>query len=180
MKGPMKWCAIPVLLVQVMSGGAKADFTSGNDLWDWCQANDPMKDALCTSYVLGAGETFQVLQVAKQVRFYCIAVSAPLAAADQPSTNVPTVTTVPPSATTPTGETAAPASSGPAKDFTEEDVNAAVKKTVDERSKDGVFIFHDPRLDEDLNLVYEQIKIVRGMEGYGWFANTIFHDKDEA
>src|SRR6516225_2337639 len=59
-------------------------------------------------------------------------------------------------------------------------VNAAVKKTVDERSKDGVFIFHDPRLDEDLNLVYEQIKIVRGMEGYGWFANTIFHDKDEA
>jgi hypothetical protein len=28
MKGPMKWCAIPVLLVQVMSGGAKADFTS--------------------------------------------------------------------------------------------------------------------------------------------------------
>jgi Ssp1 endopeptidase immunity protein Rap1a len=31
-----------------------------------------MKDALCTSYVLGAGETFQVLQVAKQVRFYCI------------------------------------------------------------------------------------------------------------
>jgi hypothetical protein len=68
----MKWCAIPVLLVQVMSGGAKADFTSGNDLWDWCQANDPMKDALRTSYVLGAGETFQVLQVAKQVRFYCI------------------------------------------------------------------------------------------------------------
>src|SRR6185437_6486911 len=72
MKGPMKWCAIPFLLVQVMSGGAKADFTSGNDLRDWCQANDPMKDALCTSYVLGAGETFQVLQVAKQVRFYCI------------------------------------------------------------------------------------------------------------
>src|ERR1041385_5612625 len=110
----------------------------------------------------------------------CFAVSAPLAAADQPPINVPTVTPVPPSATTPTGETAAPASSGPTKDFTEEDVNAAVKKTVDERSKDGVFIFHDPRLDEDLNLVYEQIKIVRGMEGYGWFANTIFHDKDEA
>jgi len=110
----------------------------------------------------------------------CFAVSAPLAAADQPPTNVPTVTPVPPSATTPTGETAAPASSGPTKDFTEDDVNAAVKKTVDERSKDGVFIFHDPRLDEDLNLVYEQIKIVRGMEGYGWFANTIFHDKDEA
>src|SRR6516164_2166979 len=112
----------------------------------------------------------------------CFAVSALVMAADQPPTNAPTATPASPSApaTTPTGETAAPASSGPTKDFTEEDVNAAVKKTVDERSKDGVFIFHDPRLDEDLNLVYEQIKIVRGMEGYGWFANTIFHDKDEA
>src|SRR6186997_1751585 len=52
----------------------------------------------------------------------CFAVSAPLAAADQPPTNVPTVTPVPPSATTPTGA-AAPASSGPTKDFTEDDVN---------------------------------------------------------
>jgi YHS domain-containing protein len=79
----------------------------------------------------------------------------------------------------PTGETAAPASSGPTKEFTEEDVNAAVKKIVDERSKDGAFLFHDPKLDEDLHLNFEQIKMVRGMEGYGWFANVIFHDKDE-
>src|SRR5262245_50460465 len=34
-------------------------------------------------------------------------------------------------------------------------------------------------LDQDLNLLYDQVKMVRGMEGYGWFANTIFHDKDE-
>ena len=40
-------------------------------------------------------------------------------------------------------------------------------------------MFHDPKLDADLNLIFEQVKIVRGMEGYGWFANTIFHDKDE-
>jgi YHS domain-containing protein len=79
----------------------------------------------------------------------------------------------------PAGETAAPAAKGPSKEFTEDDVNAAVKKTVDERSKDGVFVFHDPKLDEDLNLLFEQVKMVRGMEGYGWFANTIFHDKDE-
>jgi YHS domain-containing protein len=78
-----------------------------------------------------------------------------------------------------TAETAAPAAKGPSKEFTEEDVNAAVKKTVDERSKDGVFVFHDPKLDQDLNLLYDQVKMVRGMEGYGWFANTIFHDKDE-
>jgi YHS domain-containing protein len=65
-----------------------------------------------------------------------------------------------------------------AKEFTEEDVNARVAEVIAERSKDGAFVFHDPKLDADLNLVYEQIKIVRGMEGYGWFANTIFHDKD--
>ena len=53
------------------------------------------------------------------------------------------------------------------------------KKTIDERSKDGAFVFHDPKLDADLNLLFEQIKVVRGMTGYGWFANVIFHDKDE-
>jgi hypothetical protein len=65
------------------------------------------------------------------------------------------------------------------KEFGEEDVNAEVKKVVDAHSKDGTFVFHDPKLDTDLNLVMEQIKGVRGMEGYGWFANVIFHDKDE-
>ena len=57
--------------------------------------------------------------------------------------------------------------------------NKAVEEVIAERSKDGAFVFHDPKLDADLNLVFEQIKIVRGMEGYGWFANAIFHDKDE-
>src|ERR1700674_1764798 len=82
---------------------------------------------------------------------------------------------------------AAPAAAAPSggaakmsKTFTEDDVNAAVKKVVDEKTKDGAFVFHDPKLDADLNLNFEQIKVVRGMEGYGWFANVIFHDKDEA
>ena len=85
-------------------------------------------------------------------------------------------------------DSAAPAAAAPcrrrgqdrAKAFTEDDVNAAVKQVVDARSKDGTFVFHDPKLDADLNLVFDQIKIVRGMAGYGWFANVIFHDKDEA
>jgi hypothetical protein len=75
MKGPMKWCVVAALLVQVMSGGAKADFTSGNDLWDACQAEeakDPVRATFCISYIVGAGETFQVLQVVKAVSFYCI------------------------------------------------------------------------------------------------------------
>ncbi len=66
-----------------------------------------------------------------------------------------------------------------AADIGEAEVKQAVDKIIAERSKDGVFVFHDPKLDADLNLVFEQVKIVRGMSGYGWFANTIFHDKDE-
>ena len=42
---------------------------------------------------------------------------------------------------------------------TEEDVNKAVEATIADRSKDGAFVFHDPKLDADLNLVFEQIKI---------------------
>ena len=73
------------------------------------------------------------------------------------------------------------ASAGKAtKEFTEDDVNKRVQEVITERSKDGAFVFHDPKLDADLNLLFEQIKSVRGMEGYGWFANVIFHDKDEA
>jgi hypothetical protein len=41
-----------------------------------------------------------------------------------------------------------------------------VKKVVDERTKDGAFVFHDPKLDADLHLIFDQIKNVRGMEGY--------------
>ena len=66
-----------------------------------------------------------------------------------------------------------------AKDFTDKDVEARVQEVVAERSKDGVFVFHDPKIDADLNLEFETTKIVRGMEGYGWFANAIFHDKAE-
>ncbi len=68
----------------------------------------------------------------------------------------------------------AKAAASGAKQFTEDDVNAAVKKVLDEKTKDGAFVFHDPKLDADLNLLFDQIKIVRGMEGYGWFANVIF------
>jgi hypothetical protein len=65
-----------------------------------------------------------------------------------------------------------PAAATTERDFTEDDVNAAVKKVVADRSKDGVFVFRNPKINADLSLVYEKVKIVRGMEGYGWFANT--------
>jgi len=71
-----------------------------------------------------------------------------------------------------------PAVSRTAKEFSEADVQAAVKEAISSRSKDGSVRFHDPHLNAELNLVFEQIRIVRGMQGYGWFPNVIFHDRD--
>ena len=65
-----------------------------------------------------------------------------------------------------------------AKDFTDEDVTAAVEKIIEERKKDGAFVFRDPKLDADLHLNFEKVRIIRGMQGYGWFANVIFQDKE--
>jgi len=76
---------------------------------------------------------------------------------------------------------AAPAAGNAADypDFNEASVTKRTEQVIAERSQDGAFIFHDPKLDADLHLVYEKVKVVRGMKGYGWFANAIFHDKDE-
>ena len=105
---------------------------------------------------------------------------APVMAADQPPTPSPAMMPAPgAAATTPSEESVTPSASGQTKSFTEDDVNKRVDEVVKERSKDGVFVFHDPKLDADLDLIMESIKGVRGMEGYGWFANVIFHDKDE-
>ncbi|MGD9028161.1 MAG: hypothetical protein PVJ31_09315, partial [Methyloceanibacter sp.] len=64
-------------------------------------------------------------------------------------------------------------------DFDDASVTARTEDVIKERSKDGVFIFRDPRLNQDLNLVYEKMRVIRGMKGYGWFANAIFHDKED-
>jgi hypothetical protein len=62
--------AVAAILSCLLVGEAKADFTSGNQLWDACQgeeAKDPIKATFCVSYIVGAGETFQALQVTKTV-----------------------------------------------------------------------------------------------------------------
>jgi Caspase domain len=53
----------------------------------------------------------------------------------------------------------------------------AMHKAVDERSKDGVFAFRDPKLNADLKLSFEKVNLVRNLEGYGLVANANFHDK---
>jgi hypothetical protein len=66
-----------------------------------------------------------------------------------------------------------------AKDFREEDVRAALKDVIAARSRDGAFLFHDAKTGTDLKLVFDEVKMVRGMRGYGWFPNVIFHDAAE-
>jgi Rap1a immunity proteins len=67
--------AVAAILSCLFVREAKADFTSGNDLWDACAADEreePVKALFCTSYILGAGETLQALHVANQVTYYCV------------------------------------------------------------------------------------------------------------
>jgi hypothetical protein len=77
-----------------------------------------------------------------------------------------------------TGRSSSLVAPAAAKEFAEEDVNAEVKKIIETRSKEGAFVFRDPKLNAELHLTFEQVRIVRGMKGYGWFANVVFHDKD--
>jgi hypothetical protein len=66
-----------------------------------------------------------------------------------------------------------------AKPITEADVTAAVTAVIAERSRDGAFALRDPKTDAELALVLEDVRVVRGLEGYGWFPDVIFHDKAE-
>lgn len=63
------------------------------------------------------------------------------------------------------------------QDLTDEEVTAAVKAVIAERSADGVFAFTDARTGDRLSLVLDGVRIVRGLPVYGWFPNVAFHDK---
>ena len=64
------------ILSCLLVGEAKADFTSGNELWDACQAHlatEPIKATFCTAYIVGAGETFRGLVGG----YYCLPDNVP-------------------------------------------------------------------------------------------------------
>lgn len=63
--------------------------------------------------------------------------------------------------------------------FTDEDVAAAAKAAIAARTKGGVLPFDDARTGDRLQLVLDDVRIVRGLTGYGWFPNVGFHDKAE-
>jgi hypothetical protein len=66
----------------------------------------------------------------------------------------------------------------PSKEFTEDDAADAVKAIIAERSKDGVFSVRDSWTGTDLALVFDEVRLVRGLQGHGWFPNVVFHEKD--
>lgn len=72
--------------------------------------------------------------------------------------------------------TVAPAAAD-SNELTEEQVGAAATAAIAGRSHDGVFVFDDPRSGERLSLVMDDVRVVRGLTGYGWFANVAFHDQ---
>jgi hypothetical protein len=64
--------------------------------------------------------------------------------------------------------------------ISQEEVRAAVRATIDKNreANGGVFVLQDNRSGENLPLVFEDIRVVRGIQGYGFFPNVIFHVKD--
>ncbi|WP_242522716.1 hypothetical protein [Candidatus Methylacidiphilum infernorum] len=64
-------------------------------------------------------------------------------------------------------------------EFTKSEVQQAVQKYVSEKAHDGKFLFHDPISNQDLSLIFEKVRIVRSLAGYGYFATTQFHDSTD-
>jgi hypothetical protein len=64
--------------------------------------------------------------------------------------------------------------------ISQEEVRAAVRATVEKQmqANGGVFVFRDSRAGENLQLAFEDIRLVRSIHGYGFFPNVLFHAKD--
>jgi hypothetical protein len=64
--------------------------------------------------------------------------------------------------------------------ISQEEVRAAVQATIEKNrgANGGVFVFQDNRTGENLPLEFEDIRVVRGIHGYGFFPNVIFHAKN--
>jgi hypothetical protein len=67
-----------------------------------------------------------------------------------------------------------PAAAAP-EPLSETAVTSEVKRIIADRSDDGVFRFRDTRTGEQLSLVLDDVRIVRGLPRYGWFPNVMFH-----
>jgi len=64
--------------------------------------------------------------------------------------------------------------------ISQEEVRAAVRATVEQtmQANGGVFAIKDNRTGENLQLAFEDIRLVRSIHDYGFFPNVLFHAKD--
>ena len=64
--------------------------------------------------------------------------------------------------------------------ISQEEVRTAVRTIVEKQMQvnGGVFVFRDSRTGENLQLAFEDIRLVRSIHGYGFFPNVLFHAKD--
>jgi hypothetical protein len=72
------------------------------------------------------------------------------------------------------------AAPGAAEERTPEEASAAVQKYIDARvKKEGAFRFKDAQADAQLELVQDQIRVARGIHGYGLFVCVEFHARSD-
>lgn len=70
-----------------------------------------------------------------------------------------------------------PCASREMADIPQEEVRDAVHQVIDQNKQlhDGKFIVRDNRTGRDLELEFESFRVVRGVQGHGFFPNVIFH-----
>ncbi len=63
--------------------------------------------------------------------------------------------------------------------FTQKEVQAEARSYIDQKSREnqGVFLFPDPLDNRAIPLLFDQIRLVRSISGYGYFAAVDFHEK---
>lgn len=64
--------------------------------------------------------------------------------------------------------------------FSQDEVRTAVMAVIEQNTQahGGMFVMRDPRTGQDISLVLDEIRLVRGIHPYGFFPNVIFHVKD--
>lgn len=63
--------------------------------------------------------------------------------------------------------------------LTEDDVSAHLTQLIADRSEAGIFSVHDAVTGQDLALVLDRVRVVRGLPEFGWFPDVVFHAKDD-
>ncbi|WP_018289962.1 hypothetical protein [Verrucomicrobium sp. 3C] len=63
--------------------------------------------------------------------------------------------------------------------FTRKEVETEVRRHIEEKSQanQGVFLFPDPVENQTIPLLFDRVRLVRSISGYGYFAAVEFHEK---